>query len=315
MSTTDAARTDAHISVPDDDETPERASTPTQAARGGVQPPTTVLGALRAHLLATVLCVALGIAAGLTVANRQSTVYTGEMRLAVAGSDLSAQAVPGYALASSELAANYARYVDTSEDQTELEKRIGAPEGSVLSITASPVPESNVVRIEAESEEPAVARDAVADLGDDLAARVAAAGSDKESQDVLARYAQLSDQVAAAEQGANATQGLVDSLVGRNAAQPALDAARNDAAIAASSLATLEVQQDALGQRYSSLVDTISSVGLRPVAPASIASDDEVSRYQRYGIAGLAAGALLAAVVASALEGRRRRRASGVAAR
>lgn len=305
MSTTDAVRVDATAASSDD---PELMRVREDGAHC-----TTMLGALRSHVLVTALCVVLGVAAGLAVAWVQSTTYTGEVRLAVAGSDLSAQAVPGYALASGELAANYARYVDNAEDQSALEEKIGAEQGSILSVTASPVPESNVVRIEAESQDPAVAQDAAAEVGNDLAARVAAAGSDKESQDVLASYAQLSDQVAAAEQGANATQGFVDTLQGRGAAQPALDAARNDAAIAASSLAVLKVQQDALGQRYRSLVDTISSVGLREVAPASIASDDELARFQRYGIAGLAAGAVLAVIVVSALEARRRRRTSPAA--
>ncbi len=68
----------------------------------------------------TLLLVVLGTALGVVAASEKPTTYTAETRMAVGGADIKAQAVPGFALASSEIAANYARFVSIGPVRTAL---------------------------------------------------------------------------------------------------------------------------------------------------------------------------------------------------
>ncbi len=261
-------------------------------AQTNTDQPSTVLAPLRERpglTAATVLATA-GLA--LAAAFAQPVTYTAEARLAVAGGDLAAQAVPGYALASQELAANYARYVNNSDDQGALEEAVELPAGSVASVAASPVPESNVVRIEVDAVDAASATAAAAYVADTLIERVEAASTEEEAASVLAEFTTISTEVAQAEQAAGSAQAAVDA--GLQAAAPDLEARRAAAADAAARLSVLRVQQEALAQRYRTLVDTISSVNLTVVEPAAVTGNDRASRAQRYALAGVAAGLLLA---------------------
>ena len=102
--------------------------------------------ALRRHKWLTALLVLIGIAGGIGLAMVRPTIYTAETRLAVAGGNLTAEAVPGFALASQQMAANYARYVDNAEEQGALESKLGVRPQTVTEVVASPIPNSNVLQ-------------------------------------------------------------------------------------------------------------------------------------------------------------------------
>ncbi len=278
--------------------TPRRSDVAQEPAPGRAP----VLTTLRTHPVLTTASVLGTVALAVLVAWVQPVTHTAEARLAVAGGDLAAQAVPGYALASQELAANYARYVNNSDDQGSLEEEIGADAGSISSVTASPVPESNVVRIVVDAADPATATAAARRLAETLIARVAAASTEEEAATVLEEFTAISTAVAEAEQDAARAQAEVGAAAA--GAPGDVEALRAAAARAAADLSVLRVQQEALGQRYRTLVDTISSVDLTVVEPAEITGDDRAARAQRYALAGVLAGLL----AAYALAGRRRRR-------
>src|SRR5918911_4044178 len=119
--------------------------------------------AMRRRWPLTLVLVVLGALGGAVAARSQPTTYTAEERLAVGSGGLSAQAVPGFALASQELASNYARFVTAGPVRSALPAQTAR---RVLTVTASPVPESNVVRVEATATDPAAATVAAAKAGE-----------------------------------------------------------------------------------------------------------------------------------------------------
>lgn len=89
------------------------------------------------------LCAGIGAALGSAVLGGRTTA---EARLIVGDQTIRAQTVPGYALATQQLAASYARLA-TADAVAE-----HAPPGAEVS--ASPVPDSAVVRVEAVADDP-----------------------------------------------------------------------------------------------------------------------------------------------------------------
>lgn len=272
----------------------------------------TPLAALRAHKAIALLLVILGAAAGMAYALQAPRTYTAEVRLAVAGESLTAQAVPGFALASQELAANYARYVNNAEAQTSLNEDLGVEVGSVDEVTASPIPESNVIRIEVTARGETIAVRAAGQIADSLMERVNAPdGRQADADAALAEFTRLSADAAQAEQASLAADDALNNALGRASSgspRPGDDipALRNAAATAAAQLSVLEVQQQAVGQRYQTLIDEVDNAARLTIAlRATSRGDDRLVATQRYVLLGLAVGAVLATLVAIALERRR----------
>jgi hypothetical protein len=269
-------------------------------------------GLLR-HWFLTLVLVVLGALGGAAVARSQPPTYTAEARLAVGGGDLAAQAVPGFALASQELASNYARFVTVGPVRSAL-----PPETAqrVLTVAASPVPESNVIRIEATATDGASAT-AAADLaGRRLVTQVNKIATEGSADQVRQQYRQLSQEVADAQQAQVDAQDLVDRYRGEAqskqaavaaAARRALPAARAALTRASVRLADLQLQQTALGALYQTQVGRGPSENkLSVVSAAAVSGDDRRSRLELYGLGGVAAGGVLALVLVAVLERRRR---------
>src|SRR3954454_4215176 len=111
-------------------------------------PPSNPLRSMLRLWPVTVVAVALGLAGGLAYDLTLPTSYTAEVRLAVGGQTVAAQAVPGFALASQQLAADFARYVGPQQDSAVLKQALGPRTAEVVSVAASPIPQSNVIRVE-----------------------------------------------------------------------------------------------------------------------------------------------------------------------
>jgi hypothetical protein len=283
----------------------------------------------------TLVLVAGGLTGGLAYAQQHPVAYTAEARLAVGGQTVAAQAVPGFALASQQLAADFARYVTPQQDQTELQKGLGARAAEVVSVAASPIPSSNVIRVEAVAHDRQTATDAAQLVAQSLLTQVNAADSSGKSADVLAEYKALSDKVAAAQsKSAEATAALTaleGSLTPAAAAGgPAKTfdpsglsdadkaryvAAQQAAAKASAVLAGLQIQQTALGNKYQSLVvQATPATDLSFLQNAVISKDDRVSNQERFGLLGALAGLVLALLVAASVDRRRARKAARRAA-
>jgi capsular polysaccharide biosynthesis protein len=272
------------------------------------------LATLRRHRLATAVVVLLAVAAGIVAGLVRPAVYTAEARVAVAGNTLSAQAVPGFALASQELAADYARYVNDAQEQSDLASRLGVRADTVEEVSASPIPDSSVVRIEVTALDAGTATRAAATVADALLRQVNdSASATDEAAATLAQYTDMADQVAAAQQAADAAE----AAAANPAAGADLQQLRQAAAEAKSQLAILQVQQEALGQKYRSQVSstTDEAAGLTLVQEAAVAGDDRLAHVQQFGLAGLVVGALLALLLARVLERRRSARVPAAADR
>lgn len=282
----------------------------------------TPLAALRRHKLIAVLLVVLGAAAGVGYALQAPPVHTAEVRLAVAGESLTAQAVPGFALASQELAANYARYVNNAEAQTSLDADLGVELGSVDEVTASPIPESNVIRIEVTARGEDTAVRAASQIAESLMTRVNAPdGRQADAEAALEEYTRISTEAAEAEQVSLSAEDALNNALGRASsgsprAGDDIPALRNAAAAAAARLSVLQVQQEAVGQRYQTLIGDVDNAARLTTALAPTSrGDDRLVKAQRYGLLGLAVGAVLATLLAIALELRRGGSASAGAPR
>lgn len=268
----------------------------------------TPLAATRRHPWLCAALVLLGVGAAVGYAYTQPVVYKAETRLAVAGSDLSAQLVPAFAFASEELAANYARYLNTEGTEDALAETIGAPPGGLVDIMASPIPESNVLRIEAEATTPEVAVEAAERLAEQLIEQVNQSRlQDAEAEEALQQYTDISAQVAAVEQEVLDITTRIDLVVGGAAGD--VGQLRAVLADAQTRLDVLSVQQQALAERYQQLVAANSGTAadLDVVRPAEEVGDDRLARLQRLGLLGAAAGGALGVALSTFLERRRRR--------
>ncbi|MGY1636659.1 hypothetical protein ACI78V_08385 [Geodermatophilus sp. SYSU D00742] len=275
----------------------------------------TPLAAVRRHKKMAALLALIGVVAGLGLALTRPTHYTAEARLAVGGNaGLAAEAVPGFALAAQQLAANYARYVNNAQEQTALEFPLGVRAGTVEQVSASPIPQSNVVRVEAVARTSAAARAAVAATSESLMEQVNDTTSASSAADAtLDQYTEISNQVAAAQQASDAAQAALGQAQGAGSAD--VQQLGQAAADAAAQLAILQVQQQALGQKYRNQISEMSqgAANLMLVQEPAVTGDDRVAQLGRFGVAGLAAG-LLAALVTSVLRERRRTARTAVAA-
>jgi len=266
----------------------------------GLERPTPVTS-LRRHPRLSVLFCILGLALGGVATLVSPVTYTAESRIAVGGNDLSAQAMPGYALGSQELAASYARYVNNSAAQAGSNPRAG------VSVAASPIPESNIIRVEGLAPTPAEAVTACQQAAEALVAQVNAIKAENDPEKVLAQVVQKSQVVAGIQQTVDDSSSAVDRLQATTGVSaPALDRAKAALLQARIDLAAASVQRDALSDRYRGLItESKTGVNLLEVRPAAIVKNDRSSTLQRDAVAGLGLGVLLALIAAVVIDRRR----------
>jgi hypothetical protein len=250
------------------------------------------LTAMRSYWVICLVLAVVGALGGLAVATQHQKQTTAEARLAVGSQDLQAYQVAGFAAASHELAADYARFVaDSPTTQTVLSSALGSGSGRVLSLGASPIPDSSVVRIEATATTATAAERAADAIANNLVTRTAGhTGQDLRA--LVKRHHAISLRVAN-------QQAKVDEA-------EATDAATKVLAAAQAKLATLRMEQTAVSVEYQKTVsagDPQSS--LRLIQPATVSGDDRKRTFELYTLAGLAAGLVLGLLVANVLARRR----------
>lgn len=253
---------------------------------------------MRRHLWLTLLLCVLGVGVGTLATLVIPVMYTAESRIAVGGNDLSAQAIPGYALGSQELAASYARYVSNSEAQA------GSNVAAGVTVAASPIPESNIIRVEAVATNPSAAVAACQRAADALVAQVNAIKAADDPEKVLSQVVEKSKIVTQFAQAVDDSSSVLSKLQANpSASAPALDQAKAALLQARLDLSTATVQRDALSDKYRGLIaQSKTGVNLLEVRPAAIVKNDRSSALQRYAFAGLAGGAVLALLAAVAID-------------
>lgn len=266
--------------------------------------------AVRYWPMALVLA-SLGLAAGVAAGATKPPIYTAETRLAIGAQGLSSYAIPGFALAAQELAADYARYVSLAQDESALKLALGTRAPEIVGLSASPVPNSSVVSIEAQSADSQLAMKASNVVGAALIAATNVATNDQTAAALLKQYTTAAAAAAQANQTLTTAQALMTKLSSLPAATPAALAAAEAAEVdAATTFAALQLQQTTLGNRYQSIATSSTpSSNLDVVEPAVIVLNDTTKNEELYGLIGLAAGgalALMAATVRARLVRRRR---------
>ncbi|MFT4294061.1 MAG: hypothetical protein QM582_01455 [Micropruina sp.] len=256
------------------------------------------LAAWRRQWVKGTVAALIGAVVGVAVGFAMPVSYTAESRVAVGAGDLTSGAVAGFPLAASGLASNYARYVnDRGVAQTDV------PEGVTLS--ASQIPESNVIRIEAVSADSAAATAAANTAAEQLVNIVNTNGR----QSIDAAFADFSE--AAKNDAKNQTQLAaaqrnLDQLLNKDGAKKAaIQAARDKVTQAAANAANTSAKSAALRQKYTNLVDGgKTAANLQLIRTADALKSNRMSRVSQLGLLGLIVGAAAGLVIALRIERR-----------
>lgn len=259
------------------------------------------LAAWRHHWILGVAAALLGAAIGVGAAFAVPVTYTAEARVAVGSGDLTSGAIAGFPVAASQLASNYARYVnDRGVAATDL------PENVTLS--ASQIPESNVIRIEVQSADPEAARSAANQAAELLVDAVNGTGKTS-APDVAAEFEKAAKEDAEAQTELAAAEHDLDEELGKeNPSSSKVKRLRSDVTEAAAKAANTSLAANALRQRYTNLVVSASTAAnLQLIRTADGLESNRTSLMARLGLAGLAAGAAVGLILAVVLERRRSR--------
>ena len=244
-------------------------------------------------------CVVLAIIAALL----RPPIYQAEARLAVGQGQMTALNIPGFPSASEEMASNYARWVTHQGVQGQ-----GIPDG-VLSLEASPIVESNVLRIEATSLDPETAESAVAKATKQLKDAVNAVREENNPANLVAQYQDgVRGVLEARERVDRRTLAYQEA---RDGGKTKTAARRFDELVEAQrKLAGLEMVQDGKRDRYRNLQATRSTEAeLVDVHAAQIESNDRMAVVQRNAFLALIIGLLLGAGIVRVRETRSNKKA------
>lgn len=238
---------------------------------------------------------AVGIGAGLLT----PVTWTAESRVAVGSGDLTSGAVAGFPLAASQLASNYARYVNDSGVA-------GNPVPGNVELSASQIPDSNVIRIEATSTDPNAAKAAANDTAQKLMDAVNNTGTPTVDQ-IYSDFTKAADDTAKAESAVSAAQRALDVLINKDASKGSISDARDKVTAATAKAAKTGLVSDSLRQKYMSMVagSSTTAAKLMLARTADTLSSNRTSLVSRYGLVGLAVGAVVGLLLAVGLDRRR----------
>jgi hypothetical protein len=264
----------------------------------------------RAHWRLVAVVALLGASLGLVVGLLRPPTYRAEARLVVGKTiDLSnLAATPGLALASQQLASDYSRLVSTHSVLDETARRLGRQPGDLAGrVSASPIPQSPVIRLEAHA---ASADHALAIANAGAGALVKAVNTLNQKQlqtatELLDQYRQADEvllrdqqtlktlQDRLAREGPNPPQSLQDQVL---AAQTAVDAD--------------QLNLNALASDYEGAISPgqLNEQVVQRVGKADATGDDGTSFLQIALLVGLVGGALVGAALAATIDARAARR-------
>lgn len=233
----------------------------------------------------------LGAAGGAALAKDQPVVYRSETRLAVGPESFLTQSVPGFAEASQSLASNYARYVEDSQGGIgQVAEALDVDPADITGIQASPIANSNVVRIQVAAKDAAVANRAARYLSRGLVMKVNSPPPE---------LPELRSRLTATARAMAKVEARLEDLSRQATRARALQRPRASARIsreqvaAKTALSLAEANQQAAFDQYkSSLQEGTSAVTLQEVRAPLIVSDS-TSRTTQWGmLAGTGAGVL-----------------------
>jgi capsular polysaccharide biosynthesis protein len=278
---------------------PERVSEP---ASDRVSEPAFVgpLEAMLRHPFLTLLPLLLCAGAAVYFGSERNPVYTAEARISVGRADVPAYTLQNVVIGNSTLAAGYARAVDAPAVAQRAARDAGiGPVDARKRLSASPIPGSTLIRVEAEgpSEVDAVR---LANAGSDSLVRyVTRLNAEQEPTNVLTAFRRARARIDRLE----ARLAKLNRRPGRN--RDAIRQAQLDLDVATLRASTLN------DQYRGAQANTVDNL-LQIIAPADSAKSDDSSYLQRLIILAVAAGLLIGMALAllrsnAGLIGRRRR--------
>jgi capsular polysaccharide biosynthesis protein len=270
------------------------------ANRGDPAPVGPVAAMLRHPLIVVAIvcaCAGAGLALGLT----RAPVYSAESQLGVGSIDVDSQALPGYVEATQSLAGSYSRAIASDPVLATLSQSTGESRVALRGrVSASPIAESSVIRVDAKA--PAAA-DAVrlANAGAGALVRyVRGLGTSRAESDAVL------DELRAASLRLQRLERRRHRLARRYDKQPTAAVQRRLQVAAAEANATDE-QVKALAARYQADQQRLpKSNFVNVLTSATTAASDRRSAIELRAFTGFVAGLLLAAALATALANRRR---------
>ncbi|MCU1488011.1 MAG: hypothetical protein JWN67_4757 [Actinomycetia bacterium] len=210
----------------------------------------------------------------LFLAYSSTPTHTSEARLLVGGFDPQDQAVPGFVAASESLASTYARLVGTPAVVDPVAKALGLDPSQVRGhISASPVPDSALIRVEGTADNKRDANRFADAAADALAKYAAGAGGGTSTGQLLTDFQQASQELA----GAQATLARVNAAL---EADPGNSTLLTQQVTSQAAVDAAKLKADALGQRYTNFAASSGGGHVELVAPASYQGSNRRSMIQ-----------------------------------
>jgi hypothetical protein len=250
-------------------------------------------------VLPALLLAGLGVAYGL----HRSPTYSASAENVVQALSPSVAQLPGAIQAAQDLASNQSRLIDSDGIAGPLAQRLGTTSDYVAGhVSATPVPNSTVIRIDADGPS---ADDAIA-LANGAARAFAAyvnrqTTTDAEGDAILDGYREAS---AAYRRELVAKQGIDRAGA---AASP------TERLRAASALDAAQLRRQALSAQYQTVIQSQGTApSVKPFVVAHTATSDRIPTAELYGFAGAIVGFVIGAALATLLANRRSRRTVAV---
>ncbi|WP_168583470.1 YveK family protein [Gephyromycinifex aptenodytis] len=262
--------------------------------------PVAPLSSMLRHPVVFALCLALGLLLGIGAALALPASHTAESRVAVVPANTNAYNIAGYPVGARELASDFARWV-----QNETTADRWTPEG-VSSVSASPIPDSAVIRIEVQAGDADTAVKGAQEVAETLVATAAEAQKEHDPATAYRVFKKIAPKVAAARADLSAAETQYARAVGSEATAAKIKSTRNALVASQTKLAEIQLQQDAAGELYRRLyVNVAGNSSLKVISPAATQGDPGRSTMIRYGLLGLGAGGLIGLLAAVLMDRRR----------
>jgi len=282
--------------------TDESSDTPSSTPPRG--PVTPKIALLRYPVTAVVVFVVVLVVA-LGAALLRTPTYTAEARLIVGQTNVPSRAVPGFTAATQTLASIYARVVDTNAVAEPAATAVGGTTAAArAALSASPIPDSSIVRIEASSADERRATRLAAAAASALRDYVTKLDrADPYATQLYRDYQLAVAQLATAQVRESSITQQVNALIGRTGGGPAVDTPEAavlvdlQTALVAAKTATFEAQLKADSLKTSFVQATQSrgeTADITVIAPAASQGSNRRSTLQLAAILGIVAGIVCA---------------------
>lgn len=259
------------------------------------------LASLARHWVTAAVIMLLGALAGAGAGWVLPATYRAEERIAVVPASTSAYALQGYPLGASSLAADYARWVNMS----------AATDNGEATVSASPVPDTAVIRVQASapSAEEALAAASAGSLK--LRTAVDEAVSARSPEVALASVREMQPKVAQAQVVVDEASERYNSAIGARAGAATVNTLQEALVKARIELSELQLQLNARNDLYRSVyASTQGNSKLEVTSAATDLGSNRTALMARYGLLGLGVGYVVAQLLVVARDRKRSRRAA-----